>query len=48
MINLNKDSNGYIDINFEKNLEVFGNGSEVTSISIAPFEFQTRFINNGK
>ena len=48
MINLNQDSKGYIDINFKKNLEVFGNGSAVTSISIAPFEFQTRFINNGK
>ena len=48
MINLNQDSKGYIDINFKKNLEVFGNGSAVTSISIAPFEFQTRFINEGK
>ena len=48
MINLNQDSKGYIDINFKKNLEVFGNGSAVTSISVAPFEFQTRFINEGK
>ena len=48
MINLNQDSKGYIDIDFKKNLEVFGNGSAVTSISIAPFEFQTRYINNGK
>ena len=48
MVNLNQETKGYIDINFKKNLEVFGNGSAVTSISIAPFEFQTRFINNGK
>ena len=48
MINLNQDSKGYIDINFKKNLEVFGNGAAVKSISIPPFEFQTRFINNGK
>ena len=48
MINLNQDSKGYIDIDLKKNLEVFGNGSAVTSISIAPFEFQTRYINNGK
>ena len=48
MINLNQDSKGYIDIDLKKNLEVFGNGSAVTSISIAPFEFQTKYINNGK
>ena len=48
MINLNKDSKGQIDIDLKKNLEVFGNGLSVTSISIAPLEFQTRFINEGK
>ena len=48
MVNLNQETKGYIDINFKKNLEVFGNGSAVKSISIAPFEFQTRFINEEK
>ena len=48
MITLNQDSKGYIEINFKKNLEVFGNGSAVKSISIAPFEFETRFITEGK
>jgi hypothetical protein len=48
MINLNQNAEGYLDINFKKNLEVFGNGSAVTSISIAPFEFKTRFITEGK
>ena len=48
MVNLNQESKGYIEINFKKNLEVFGDGSAVKSISIAPFEFQTRFINEGE
>ena len=48
MVNLNQSSKGSIEINFKKNLEVFGDGSAVKSISIAPFEFQTRFINEGK
>jgi len=48
MINLNQESKGYIEINLKKNLEVFGDGSAVKSISIAPFEFQTRFITEGK
>ena len=48
MVNLNQSSKGYVEINFKKNLEVFGNGSTVKSISIAPFEFQTRFITEGK
>ena len=48
MINLNQGSNGYIEINFKKNLELFGDGSAVKSISIAPFEFQTRFITELK
>ena len=48
MVNLNEGSKGYIEINFKKNLEVFGDGSNVKSISIAPFEFQTKFITEGK
>ena len=48
MVNLNQDSKGYIEINLKKNLEVFGDGSAVKSISIAPFEFQTRFVTEGK
>ena len=42
--NLNKNSKGYFNINWEKNLEVFGNGSIVKSISIAPFKLETKFI----
>ena len=48
MVNLNQETKGYIDIKFKKNLEVFGDGSAVKSISIAPFEFKARFINEGK
>jgi hypothetical protein len=48
MLSLNQESKGYIEINFKRNLEVFGDGSAVKSISIAPFEFQTRFITEGK
>ena len=48
MINLNQDSKGYIKINFKKNLEVFGDGSAIKSISIAPFEFETKFITERK
>ena len=48
MVNLNEGSKGYIEINFKKNLEVFGDGSNVKSISIAPFEFQTKFITEVK
>ena len=37
------------NINLEKNLEVFGKGSFVTSISIAPFQLKTKFtIQNQK
>ena len=45
MINLNKNSKGYFNIILKNNLEVFGDGKSVKSISIAPFELQTRFIS---
>ena len=48
VINLNKNSEGYFNIILEKNLEVFGNGSAVESISIAPFNFKTRYISEEK
>ena len=33
-VSLNEDSEGYLNIIWEKNLEVYGNGSVVKSISI--------------
>ena len=45
LVFLNKNSEGYFNINLEKNLEVFGNGSFVQSISIAPFKLDTKFIS---
>ena len=45
-INLQKDSTGYLDIKPIKNLEVYGNGKTVKSISTAPFLFQSTFIKN--
>lgn len=46
VVNLNKNSEGYFIINFKKNLEVFGDGSEIKSISIAPFQFKGTFISD--
>ena len=45
IIDLNQNPKGYFSINWEKNLEVYGNGSTVTSISIAPFQFKTKYIS---
>jgi len=45
VINLNQNSEGYFIINFQKNLEVFGDGSVIKSISIAPFQFKGTFIS---
>ena len=45
IVDLNKNSEGFFSIILEKNLEVFGNGSAVQSISIAPFKFKTRYIS---
>ena len=47
-VSLNEDSEGYLNIIWEKNLEVYGNGSVVKSISIAPFKFKTRFISEAQ
>lgn len=46
VVNLNKNTEGYFIINFKKNLEVFGDGSEIKSISIAPFKFKGTFISD--
>ena len=43
---LKKDFDGYFDLKVKANLEVYGNGSIVQSISTAPFIFQATYINN--
>ena len=48
IVNLNQNAEGYFSLNLEKNLEVYGNGSAVTSISIAPFKFKTRYISEAQ
>ena len=48
IVNLNQNAEGYFSINMEKNLEVYGNGLAVTSISIAPFKFKTRYISEAQ
>ena len=48
VVNLNQYAEGYFSINMEKNLEVYGNGSAVTSISIAPFKFKTSYISEAQ
>ena len=45
-IKLNKNSKGFFEINYIKNLEVYGNGNSIKSISIAPFLFKTVFFQN--
>ena len=45
-INLSNNLKGYIELKYKKNLEVFGNGSEIKSISIAPFLFKAKFISD--
>ena len=47
-VNLTKNSEGYFIIDLEKNLEVYGDGSVVKSISIAPFRFKTKFVSEIK
>ena len=39
---------GYFSISLEKNLEVFGNGAAVKSISIAPFKFKTKYVSEAQ
>ena len=43
---LQKGSTGYFDIKYIKNLEVYGNGKTIKSISTAPFLFKSNFIEN--
>ena len=45
-ITIKEDSQGDFIITNKKRLEVYGNGIEVQSISIAPFIFQLTFISN--
>ena len=47
-LNLNQNSEGYFDINLENNLEVFGNGLAVETISIAPFKFKINYTSESK
>ncbi len=42
-ITLQKDSEGYFEININNDLEVFGNGQEVQSISTPPFIFKATY-----
>jgi len=44
-INL-KDSKGFIDIQYIRNLEVYGDGNVLKSISIAPFLFKANYSDN--
>ncbi len=44
-ISLNEDSYGDFEIKVKTNLEVYGNGSEVLSISTAPFIFEATYKN---
>jgi len=40
---LSNDSPKYLELKYQKKLEVYGNGKSVKSISIAPFIFETKF-----
>ena len=42
---LNKNSLGSIQLNYQKNLEVYGDGGSVKSISIAPFIIKATYMN---
>ena len=45
-ITLTKEMDGFFDMTFKNNLEVYGNGTTVQSISIAPFVFQATYTSN--
>ena len=45
-ITLKKDSKGNFDLTFKNDLEVYGNGSTILSISNAPFIFQANYTDN--
>tara|TARA_Y100001968_G_scaffold333950_1_gene401739 strand:+ start:29674 stop:30438 length:765 start_codon:yes stop_codon:yes gene_type:complete len=45
-INLDSTSEGFFNINYQKDLEVYGNGSLIQSISIAPFIFTANYSGN--
>ena len=45
-VNITNTSNGYFDIKYIKNLEVYGDGRKIRSISMAPFLFKTLYKAN--
>ena len=45
-INIDKESKGSIDIKLKKNLEVYGNGRIIKSISVAPILFDSIYRKN--
>ena len=45
-INLKNNLNGYLSLKINKNLEVYGNGDFIKSISIAPFSFKATYQKN--
>ena len=45
-IKIKKNTKGYFDISYQKNLEVYGNGKVIKSISTAPFLFKAAFYEN--
>ena len=42
---ISNDSSKYLELKYQKKLEVYGNGKSVKSISIAPFIFETKLKN---
>ena len=45
-INLENNLNGYLSLKINKNLEVYGDGDFIKSISIAPFSFKATYQKN--
>tara|TARA_Y100001978_G_scaffold41112_1_gene36646 strand:+ start:797 stop:1621 length:825 start_codon:yes stop_codon:yes gene_type:complete len=45
-ITINEKSTGYFDIKYIKNLEVYGDGRKIRSISIAPFLFKSFYYSD--
>ena len=42
---LSNDASKYLELKYQKKLEVYGDGKSVKSISIAPFIFETKLKN---
>ena len=45
-INISPNNKSFIDIRYQRNLEVYGNGKDVKSISIAPIIFRVLYRQN--